>query len=108
MPSVVFSENAESDLESIVSYTKELWGSAQAASYVSRPQKQTIILAKMPTLGKFYIPYKEQGVRVFLFEKHLIYYMENQSGITIIHTIHKAMEQSLHINPKVDVSDNHS
>lgn len=99
MPSVVFSENAESDLESIVSYTKELWGKEQAVSYVSGLQKQTIILSKMPTLGKFYIPYKEQGVRVFPFEKHLIYYMENRSGITIIHITHKAMEQALHVKP---------
>lgn len=99
MPSVVFADRAKNDLKEIVAYTKEKWGTAQAVSYVSGLKKQTEILANMPTMGKLYEAYEAQGVHVFPFEKHLIYYIENADGITIIHVNHKAMEQSLHVTP---------
>ncbi|WP_395344251.1 type II toxin-antitoxin system RelE/ParE family toxin [Ningiella sp. W23] len=100
MSRVVFADNAKSDLKEIVSYTKNKWGKTQAISYISALKKQTEILANMPTMGKLYDPYKTSGVHVFPFEKHLIYYIQNPKGITVIHVHHKAMEQSINVSPQ--------
>ena len=97
MPKVVFSDSARDDLQSIVAYTKESWGKAQAVSYVSGLRKQTKILAEMPTIGRIYSPYKRQEIRVFSYGKHLIYYCQQSHGITVIHVTHESMEQSLHV-----------
>ncbi len=61
-------------------------------------KKQAQILAVMPSLGKYYEPYKDRGVRVFPYEKHLIYYIENKHGITVIHVTHENMDQARHIS----------
>jgi plasmid stabilization system protein ParE len=52
----------------------------------------------MPTLGKIYEPYKAQVVRVFPYEKRLIYYSEESHGITVIHVTHKNMDQERHLS----------
>jgi plasmid stabilization system protein ParE len=49
-------------------------------------------------LGKIYEPYKAQVVRVFPYEKHLIYYSEESHGITVIHVTHKNMDQERHLS----------
>ena len=100
MPKVVFAASATNDIKSIVTYTKKKWGKAQAVSYVYGLKKQTQILAEMPTLGKIYAHYHRQEIHFFPFEKHLIYYFQENHGITIIHVTHKSMQQSLHIKPK--------
>lgn len=98
MTKVVFSPDALEELKNIVRYTKKNWGTTQAVSYVSGLKKQTQILAKMPNLGKFYSPYKDQGVRLYPFEKHLIYYRVESFGITVLHVTHKVMDQARHIS----------
>lgn len=99
MSKVVFSENARGDLKKIVTYTRDKWGKAQALTYVSGLKKQTQILAERPTLGNLYPPYSDDGVRVFRFEKHFIYYCQNKQGIAVIHVTHERMVQPLHVKP---------
>lgn len=99
MAKVVFSENARNDLKEIVTYTRDKWGKAQALTYIDGLKKQTQILSEIPTLGKAYPPYSDDGVRVFRFEKHFIYYCQNQQGIAVIHVTHQRMDQTLHVKP---------
>jgi toxin ParE1/3/4 len=100
MNKVAFTDNAKQALREIVTYTKIKWGSTQALSYVSGLKKQTKILANLPTLGKIYTPYQSKEVRVYPFERHLIYYRQMPDGITVIHITHKNMDQSDKLKPE--------
>ena len=81
------------DIDRLLVYTKTRWGDAQASTYFDGLEKQAKLLAEMPSLGKHYEPYKEKGVRVFPYEKHLIYYVESKNGIIIVHITHGNQEQ---------------
>ena len=93
-----YAQSAIEDVDTILAYTINKWGVAQAESYFDGLEKQAQLLADMPTLGKFYEPYKDKYFRVFPYEKHLIYYIEAPFGIILMHITHKTMDQERHIS----------
>jgi plasmid stabilization system protein ParE len=52
MARVVFTLPSKEDLEKIVRYTRDTWGSGQAVEYVSGLRKQANLLAQTPEVGK--------------------------------------------------------
>ena len=97
MAKFVYTQSAVDDLQDILDYTRSQWGSEQAAAYLDGLEKQAELLANMPALGRFYPPYKEKQVRVFPYEKHLIYYIEASAGIILMHITHEGMDQEGHL-----------
>ncbi|MDM3870169.1 type II toxin-antitoxin system RelE/ParE family toxin [Porticoccus sp. W117] len=93
-----YAQSAIDDLDMILGYTAGEWGVAKAEKYLNGLEKQAQLLAEMPTLGKIYPPYKEQKLRVFPFEKHLIYYLETDYGVTLLHLTHNRMDQLRHLS----------
>ncbi|MEE8060033.1 MAG: type II toxin-antitoxin system RelE/ParE family toxin [Pseudomonadales bacterium] len=93
-----YAQSAIDDVNNILSYTKNKWGAGQAEIYFDGMEKQAQLLAEMPTLGKFYEPYKDKGFRVFPYEKHQIYYIEASFGIILMHITHENMDQARHIS----------
>lgn len=101
-----YAQSAIDDLDMILGYTTGEWGADQAEKYLNGLEKQAQLLAEMPTLGKIYEPFKEQKLRVFPFEKHLIYYLEIDAGIILMHLTHENMDQRRHVRLGVkEVSD---
>lgn len=92
-----YAQSAIDDVDSILAYTKNTWGEEQAETYFDGLEKQAQLLADRPALGKFYEPYKDKGLRVFPYEKHLIYYSEVSFGVILMHITHETMDQSRHI-----------
>ena len=96
MATYKLAKSAQQDVHDLIEYTLETWGEEQSERYYSGFTKQASLLAEMPTLGKPYEPYN--GVRVFPYEKHLIYYTEASYGITILHVLHGEMDQGRHVS----------
>lgn len=93
MPRYRFTKPAQKDLESIIDYTLDRWGADQANTYINGLEKLAQILADTPKLAKYY----REPLRVFSYQKHDLYYIEEPEGITIIRVLHANMNPSLHI-----------
>lgn len=91
MPSYKFTEIAYADLDTIVDYTLEQWGVDQAIKYIDGLEKQAQLLADMPTLALL-IDEPYDKIRVFPYEKHNLFFIEEAHGITIIRVTHENMD----------------
>lgn len=98
MPTYKLAESAKQDVRDLVEYTVEAWSRAQAEKYYDGLIKQAQLLAEIPTLGKSYERIKD--LHVFPYEKHLIYYIEQPHGITILHIVHGNKNQARHLSGK--------
>jgi len=92
MPSYKFTDKAEADLEDIIDYTVEQWGSVQAIKYVDTLEELAQTLADNPKLGRnrdIFI----SGLLSFNYESHVLYYVEEPHGITVLRVLHKRMDE---------------
>ena len=96
MPTYKFSQRSSADLENIVSYTLGNWGSKQAISYIDGLKNLTQSLTDAPSLGKLYND-RHTGLHGFVYESHIIYYIEAEHGITIVRVLHQRMNPLLHL-----------
>lgn len=104
MPNYRFSRAAQQDLENIVAYTLTTWGREQATRYVEGLEELAGQLADNPKLGEARADLFD-GLRAFSYEKHTLYYQEEQSGIVIARVLHQQMsEQKQFTSPHVPVS----
>jgi toxin ParE1/3/4 len=98
MPAYKFSRRAEADLEVIIRYTLDNWGAKQASSYIDGLEKRAQSLADAPNLGKGYgdlaIGLRGFG---FVYQSHVIYYLEAKHGVMIVRVVHQRMNPSLHL-----------
>lgn len=97
MATYKIAEPAKADIDNLFTYTIHTWGEAQSEKYYLGFIKQAQLLAEMPSLGKQYKLYSDE-MRVFPYEKHLIYYIEASHGITIMHVVHESKDQENHID----------
>jgi toxin ParE1/3/4 len=96
MPEYRFTPEAEDDLQEIIDYTIEYWGKAQAHKYVDGLEKLAAQLAESPGLGTA----RDQlinGLLSFPFESHVLYYLPQDHGMTIIRILHKRMDVERHL-----------
>lgn len=96
LPCYQFTERAERDLEGIVDYTIQHWGSSQADAYLDGLEARAQLLAENPNLGVKREALFE-GLRSFPYESHILYYMKRSSGITIVRVLHQYMDPMKHL-----------
>ena len=95
MPTYKFVESAQTDLSEIITYTLEKWGIDQASIYIDGLEVLAQSLADTPKIGKACNNLSE-GLRAFPFQSHILYYLEEPHGITIVRVLHKNMAPKLH------------
>ncbi len=95
MPVYKFTEKAEGDLASIIDYTVETWGAAQAVKYIDGLEDLAANLAQSPDLGKAREDL-HKGLIVFPYERHLLFYRKEGHGITIVRILHDSMDTPRH------------
>jgi toxin ParE1/3/4 len=97
MQTFKFTEHAEADLASIVTYTLETWGRAQAVKYLDGLEELVANLAQTPGLGKTRDDI-EKNLIVFPYEKHLLFYRKEQHGIIVVRILHNNMDMPVHFD----------
>lgn len=96
MPGYRLTPEAQSDLIDIRRYGIEQWGTAQSQYYLSELRVRIQLLAENPSLGKPR-PEVAEGVRSFLYESHVIYYMVHQQQLVIFGVLHQRMVPLKHL-----------
>jgi toxin ParE1/3/4 len=96
MPGYRFAWAAEEDLEGIVDYTLQRWGVDQASQYLDGLEQQAQSLAGNPKIGKS-CDDLGTGLQFFPYQSHVLYYLEEPHGITIVRVLHESMNPSLHL-----------
>lgn len=91
-----FTAQAERDLENITDYTVATWGAAQAEKYIAGLENLAQELANNPKVG-VRCEHLANGLLSFPFTSHVLYYVEQAHGITIIRVLHKHMLPERHI-----------
>ena len=96
MPQIRFTLSAQRDLQDINGYTVEHWGVEQALSYIDNLELTVKKLAATPQIGKPCDALK-QGLRSFPYQSHVIYFLEEKTGIAVVRVLHERMKAELHI-----------
>ena len=96
MASYVFTEKAERDLEKIIDYTVARWGDIQAIQYIESLQETAQLLASNPGIG-VKRDTLSAGLLSFPCQSHILYYLKNSHGVSIIRVLHSSMDSVKHI-----------
>lgn len=104
MPRYKFTDEAEIDLDGITDYTLSRWGKNQALIYINGLEDLAQILADSPDLG-VNRPELFKELISFPYAKHILYYVEQPHGITIIRILHKKMDVKKHITSTYEVQE---
>ena len=96
MTEVVFSTDSKNDLKGIVRFTRKEWGKEQAIEYVNGLRRQAKKLAEAPDIGKKRDELAN-GLLSFPYVSHILFYIVESHGITIVRVLHKSQNQSAHI-----------
>ena len=95
MPEYRFTPEARDDLQGIIDYTLDRWGKEQANKYVDGLEELAAKLAKNPNLG---VKHDNliNGLISFPYISHVLYYVPQKHGITIIRVLHNRMNPEQH------------
>lgn len=85
-----FSPAAQRDLDSIFDYTVAEWGLAQAADYTDLIEQACVALAKAPLRAPACAAIR-QGYRRRSVGRHVIYFRETETGISVVRILHQRM-----------------
>ena len=91
-----FTEQAERDLEEITDYTIQQWGVTQTLVYLDGLEARVQLLADNPDAGTT----RETlftGLLSFPYESHILYYVKQPNGITIVRVLHQRMDPIKHL-----------
>lgn len=91
MANLYFTEQAEKDLETIIDFTVQRWGATQSHNYIDDLEALAQILADNPLLGTE-CQELSQGLRSFPYQSHLLFYVLQKDGITIVRVLHKSVD----------------
>ncbi len=91
MATFYFTEQAEKDLEAIIDFTVQRWGAAQSHNYIDDLEVLAQILADNPLLGAEREELS-QGLRSFPYQSHLLFYVLQKDGITIVRVLHTSVD----------------
>lgn len=97
MPRYDFAEQAERDLEAIIDYTLEHWGQRQATDYLNQLETLAETLAERPDIGVKRDALFD-GLISFPYRSHILYYVKQRHGITIVRVLHKRMDPERHLS----------
>ncbi len=80
----------------MVDYSLRQWGPARTARYLDELESRARLLTHHPELGK-----RRDGLHPGLFsfphERHILYYLKDEEGITILRVLHQQMDPARHI-----------
>ena len=96
MPTYDFTDKAEHDLERIIDFTVKHWGRTQAIEYIDALEELAQMLADNPDIG-IARDKLSAGLFSFPYQSHLLYYMKNTHGVTIIRVLHASMDPINHL-----------
>lgn len=91
MKIVRFRPAAEADLDAIWDYTVERWGVAQAVRYVDEVRNRVDGLGTGSTRHTP-APEIKDGIRRALAGRHMIYFREDGSTVTVLRILHQGMD----------------
>ena len=97
MPHYEFTDQAELDLDDIIEYTLNNWGHSQATKYIEGIDELLQNLAGSPELG-ITRDNLFDGLLSFPYVSHILYYLKQTHGITVIRILHKRMDAKKHIS----------
>jgi toxin ParE1/3/4 len=89
------SSEAESDLDLIVAYTIDTWGTDQADQYLAQLENGFDLLAGNPSLGRS-CDVLHAGLRRFEVESHVVFYLTEPDGILVVRVLHRSMLPARH------------
>ncbi len=87
---------ARRDLESIGEYTRAEWGAAQKRKYLDQIKDGFKAVRDAPGIGTRRDDI-HRGLRAYLVRKHIIFYRETKSELTIVRVLHESMNPDLHL-----------
>ncbi|NOQ68754.1 MAG: type II toxin-antitoxin system RelE/ParE family toxin [Gammaproteobacteria bacterium] len=96
MASYVFTDKAEHDLEKIIDFTVEHWGALQAIQYIDGLEEIAQTLADNPDIGLKRDAMLE-GLLSFPYQRHILYYIKDFHGVSIIRVLHASMDSRKHM-----------
>ena len=96
MASYVFTDKAEHDLEKIIDFTIKRWGSQQAIQYIAGLEEISQTLADNPDIG-LDRDALFTGLHSFPYQRHLLYYIKDFQGVSIIRVLHASMDSRKHL-----------
>lgn len=91
MAKFTVSKAANSDIRSIARYTQDMWGRDQRRRYLDGLNEKFEVLATMPEMAAERRDFRPP-VRIHHYEKHLIIYVINDSGILVVRVLHQSMD----------------
>ena len=87
---------ALADLDAIADYSLARWGREQTERYLSNLIKRMEMLAETPTLGRDRSEVAP-GYRSFPEGRHIVFYVEVNSGIAVVGVPHASMDIRSHL-----------
>lgn len=90
------SSKAAADLDGIYEYTILNVGLEQARIYLSGLHERFQALADNPKLGRTATELSP-GLRRFVHESHVVFYMAKDNGVRIVRVLHQSMDAERHI-----------
>ncbi len=96
MPTIDFTDKAEHDLERIIDYTIKRWGRSQANKYIDALEELVRTLVDNPEIG-IARDKLSAGLLSFPYQSHMLYYVRNSHGVTIIRVLHASMDPVNHL-----------
>lgn len=91
MANFYFTERAEKDLEAIIDFTVQRWGVTQSNNYIDDLEALAQILADNPLLGTEREELSQE-LRSFPYQSHLLFYVLQKDGITIVRVLHTSVD----------------
>ena len=87
---------AKLDLGRIGDYTRREWGAAQKRKYLGQIKDGFRAVWDTPGIGTRRDDI-HRGLRAYLVRKHIIFYRETKTELTIIRVLHESMNPDLHL-----------
>jgi toxin ParE1/3/4 len=96
VPKYELTETADADLSDIYSFTFTEFGERQADAYFESLEDCLMRLAGSPQLGRE-IGFLRKGYRLFVHQRHSIYYKPAKSGILVVRVLGPGMNPDAHL-----------
>lgn len=93
-----FTDDARSDLRSILRYGRRTWGERQGRSYTEQLNSAVQDLTRFPELGQIRDDLAP-GLRSWVVQQHVVYYRADDQAVTVIRVLHGTMDAGAHLSP---------
>ena len=92
MPRLIYSRQAERDLDGIFDYTVGRYGGQQAITYTDRIRDAANTIAQFPMLGRAYTTKNGREFRRFASGRHMIFYQIEEDTVFVVRILYDGMD----------------